>query len=523
MAEVNPHTGSHSGVHPVGDPVSASPRQLAALDLGSNSFHLIVAQEAGGRVQVVDKIKEMVRLAEGLDDDGRLSESVTERAMDCLHRFGQRLRHLHRDNVRVVGTNTLRKASDASAFIVQAEAALGYPVEIISGREEARLIYLGVSHALEDNHERRLVIDIGGGSTELILGRRFQPEIMESLDVGCVGLSKRFFKDGCVTKRSFQNAVNHVKQELEPIQEQYRSSGWDTVIGASGTILSLRDVLEDPSGVTSKDLKTVVNKVIAAGAIDKLDLPGLADERRPVFAGGLAVLTAVIGTLGIKLIQPSQGALREGLMQDLLGRVQHHDIRETTVTDLITRYHIDRAHANRVRDTALSLLAQVAVAWRLQESADKLLLGWAADLHEIGMDIAHNQYHRHGGYLLANMDMPGFSRLDQNQLASIVRAHRRKFPINGPGFDALNDKRIVRLTTLLRIAVVLHRSRVPEPLPHVGASVKNGRISLSIPKKWLVKHPLTKLDLDEESALSGCVTLAVYPRSKKGTDKGMVR
>ena len=499
---------------------SASPRQLAALDLGSNSFHLIVTQEIDGRVQVVDKIREMVRIADGLDDDDRLSETVVARAIDCLQRFGQRLSHLHRDNVRVVGTHTLRSARGAKGFIVQAEAALGHPVEIISGREEARLIYLGVSHALQDDHERRLVIDIGGGSTELILGRRFEPELMESLYVGCVGVSKRFFKDGAITKRKFQNAVNYVKQELEPIQERYRASGWDTVIGASGTILAVQDVLAETDGVTSKGVKGVVSEIIAAGAVDKLELPGLAEERRPVFAGGLAVLTAVIDTLGIKLIRPSQGALREGLLQDLLGRVQHHDTRETTVADLATRYHIDRAHAGRVRDTALSLLAQVAVSWRLQASADKLLLGWAADLHEIGMDIAHNQYHKHGGYLLANMDMPGFSRLDQIQLASLVRAHRRKFPVDEPGFDALNDRRIARLTTLLRIAVVLHRSRVPDPLPHVSASAKNGQIRLSINRKWLAKHPLTKLDLDQECELSSCITLIVNPRSKAATEKG---
>jgi exopolyphosphatase/guanosine-5'-triphosphate,3'-diphosphate pyrophosphatase len=511
MAEVIPH--------PENPPASASPRQLAALDLGSNSFHLIVAQETGGRIQVVDKIREMVRLADALDGDDDLAESVAQRAIDCLQRFGQRLRHLQHDNVRVVGTQTLRYAKNADTFIAQAEEALGHPVEIISGREEARLIYLGVSHSLQDENERRLVIDIGGGSTELILGRRFQPELMESLAVGCVGLSRRFFKDG-ITKRKFQNAVTQVKQELEPVQHQYQSAGWDTVIGASGTILSVQDVLQEPNGFTSKGVKSLVSKVIVAGAIDKIELPGLSNERRPVFAGGLAVLGAIIDTLGIKHIQTSQGALREGLLQDLLGRVQHHDIRETTVADLTSRYHVDRAHASRVRDTALSLLAQVAVPWHLQGSADRLQLGWAADLHEIGMDIAHNQYHKHGGYLIANMEMPGFSRSDQVQLASIVRAHRRKLPVNEPGFDALNDKRIARLTALLRIAVVLHRSRTPDPLPHVSISAKNAELRLTIPKKWLAKHPLTQLDLDQEAELSSAIQLTVNARSKARTDKG---
>lgn len=476
--------------------------QLAALDLGSNSFHLIVAQNTSGRLQVVDRIKEMVRLGEGLDAQQRLSAAARQRALECLERFGQRLRHLHDENVRIVGTNALRKARDARAFIAEAERRLGHRVEIISGREEARLIYLGVSHALEDNHDRRLVIDVGGGSTELILGRRFRPEIMESLYMGCVSVSSKRFKDGVLSKRAFRTAVNECLRELESVSAQYRSAGWDVAIGASGTMLALRSVLAALHGadlrhVGAAGVQGIIDRMVQAGHLDQVELPGLPPERRAVFPGGVAVVAALLESLGLRSLRVSDGALREGLLYDLLGRVHHQDIREQSVRNLMGRYHIDEAHAKRVRDTALSLLAQVAAPWALQSPEDRLLLAWAADLHEIGMDIAHSQYHKHGGYLLAHMDLPGFSRLDQSQLASLVRLHRRKFAVEDDSVST--EGRILSLAVLLRLAVVLHRSRSTIPLPHVAATGKNGQIALKLPKEWLDKHPLTKLDLEEEA------------------------
>ena len=476
--------------------------QFAALDLGSNSFHLIVAQQTNGRLQIVDRIREMVRLADGLDDSQELSAAAGRRALECLERFGQRLRHLRRENVRVVGTNALRKAHNSDAFIADAERRLGHRVEIISGREEARLIYLGVSHALEDNHDHRLVIDIGGGSTELILGRRFQPEIMESLYMGCVSVSNKCFQDGALTKQAFKTAINECRLELEGVRTQYMSAGWDVAIGASGTMLAVRNVLANLSGDGAQDIEPtgtqdIIDRMIQAGRLDRLHLPGLPQERRAVFAGGMAVVAALIRSLRLERLQVSDGALREGLLHDLLGRVHHQDIRDHSVRNLMHRYHIEAPHAKRVRDTALSLLAQVAAPWRLQSPDDRLLLGWAADLHEIGMDIAHNQYHKHGGYLLAHMDLPGFSRLDQSQLASLVRLHRRKFAAEEAAIST--EGRILSLAVLLRLAVVLHRSRSTVPLPHVAAEGRPGRIALTLPKDWLDKHPLTKLDLNEEA------------------------
>jgi exopolyphosphatase / guanosine-5'-triphosphate,3'-diphosphate pyrophosphatase len=484
--------------------IDAQPVQLAALDLGSNSFHLLVVQASGGRIQVLDKLKEMVRLAEGLDAQDDLTEPVARRALDCLERFGQRLRELPSRNVRVVGTNTLRRANNAAEFIHRAEAALGHTVEVISGREEARLIYLGVSHSLEDDYDRRLVIDIGGGSTELILGRRYKPEIMESLFMGCVGVSRTYFADGRLRNSQFQEAVNLAKQELEPIERAYTEWGWDTVIGASGTVLATQEILRamdiDQQGITPAGLERIRRAMLDMKSIDALALPGLPPERAPVYPGGLAILQAIVDTLGIERMQATTGALREGVIHDLLGRAQEQDVRESTVRDLITRYHIDEKHARRVRESAIGLLAQVAGDWQLTDPNDKLMLSWAADLHEIGMDIAHTQYHKHGGYLLQHMDMTGFSSWDQRQLAALVRAHRRKFPVAEPLFRGADSERLIRLAVILRIAVLLHRNRVSRPLPHISVRVQKNAICLRLPEDWLRRHPLTRLDLQQETA-----------------------
>lgn len=472
--------------------------QFAALDLGSNSFHLLVAHETNGRIQVVDRIREMVRLAEGLDEKNRLSDVVADRALACLQRFGQRLKGLHRGNVRAVGTNTLRRARNVQAFLEQAEDALGFPIEIINGREEARLIYLGVCHSIEDNFDRRLVVDIGGGSTELIVGRGFDAHRTESLHMGCVGLSQDFFGDGRLRSSQFKDAVAKAQQELVPVATSFLEAGWDTAIGASGTIIAVQEVLagldQDESSITLEGLKRIKKALVDAKEVDKISLPGLSSDRVAVFPGGLAILYAIFETLEITSMQATSGALREGVIHDLLGRVQHQDIRENTVRDLCERYHIDQKHGRRVRDLAIALLAQVAVDWDLTDPNHQLLLAWAAELHEIGMDIAHSQYHKHGAYLLNNMDLPGFSRSDQSQLAALVRAHRRKFPA-----DEGYTEQAMRLAVVLRLAVLFHRNRTSAPLPHVAVTAKGKQLTLELPEEWLDRHPLTRLDLDQES------------------------
>ena len=513
-------------------PAGDTDRPYAALDLGSNSFHLIVAYDHGDRLQVVDRHKETVRLAEGLTTDNSLAPTVAARALACLKRLGQRVRDLPTGNVRIVGTNTLRKARDSLDFIEAAERALGHRVEIISGREEARLIYLGVSHSLEpleDSAEARLVVDIGGGSTELILGRQFQPHLMESLYMGCVSMSTTYFPDGRLEAARFGQARNAARQELEVIEEIYRARGWDTAIGASGTLLAIHDAileLTGERGITPDGLTTLERHLVQTGHIDDIELESIDAERAPVLPGGLAIASAVVDALRVDSMAVSDGALREGLLHDLLGRVHAHDIRETTVADLMRRYHVDTGHARRVATTVAKILEQVS--WDLAENlaggspnapgvggndarssgslsgpAAARLLRWGALLHEIGMDIAHSQYHKHGGYLLDNMDLPGFSRSEQHNLSMLVRCHRRKFPI-----EELNGSpSLIALCVLLRLAVVLHRGRSEYALPAFWVvPTGDGEIRLTFPKRWLEEHPLTRLDLEQESEY-----LAVIP------------
>ena len=505
---------------------------LAALDLGSNSFHLIVAHYRnggavganGGRLQIVDRHKEMVRLAEGLSDRNELSERVADRALDCLERLGQRIRHLPRHNVRVVGTNTLRKAHNSWQFIVAAERALGHKVEIVSGREEARLIYLGVSHSLEpaDAEESRLVVDIGGGSTELILGRQFQPRVMESLYMGCVGMSSSFFRNGAITAKRFVNAENAARQELEVVQGIYRARGWDIAIGASGTFLAVHAAifeLTGAHGITCDGLATLKQHLISAGRTEAMGLQSVDVDRAPVFPGGVAIAAAVVDALGIDTMTITDGALREGLLHDLLGRLHTQDIREATVVDLQERYHMDTDHGERVARSANRLL-ELASWPALVQLAENALEGvgggsggaetslsrdsaakrlrWAAVLHEIGMDIAHSQYHKHGGYLLDNMDLPGFSHPEQHGLAALVRAHRRKFPIA----ELRVSPSLVALGIVLRLAVVLHRSRVSAPLPQIGIDIEpqHRQVVLRLSAEWLAANPLTRLDLEQEAS-----------------------
>lgn len=499
-------------------PVSSNlTESYAALDLGSNSFHLIVAQYADERLQVVDKLKESVRIAAGLDDTGRLSDEVMERALLCLERFGQRLRHLPSGNVRVVGTNTLRRAKNSKKFLERAELALGHRIDIIAGAEEARLIYLGVANALDDGTERRLVVDIGGGSTELIVGRRFEAELLDSLHMGCVSMSAAHFADGDLTKKRFDQAIAAAQQQLEPVEQPYRDADWDSAIGASGTILAVGQVAmqlpkrqrEPQDCIFLADLEEIIKLMIKAQTIDELSIPGLSSERAPVFAGGVAILTAIMRSLKVSHFKTSQGALREGLLQDLLGRVHNQDIRERTVANLMRRYHIDANHAARVRDQAIALHAQVAGNWALTDSDHQRLLGWAATLHEIGMDIAHSQYHKHGGYLLQHMEMPGFANQDQRSLALLVRTHRRKFPKDE--FDESSDADLVlmRLAVLLRLAAVLHRGRTGAVLPHIGLQAKDQQVTVTLPGEWLENHPLTQLDLEQEAGYLETMGLAL--------------
>lgn len=481
----------------------SAPELLAAVDLGSNSFHMVVARYSHGQLIVIDRLRENVRLGSGLGADGRLDREVAARALACLERFGQRLRDMHADKIRVVGTNALRRAHRKQSFLEKARAALGAPIEIVSGMEEARLIYSGVAHTMPRGSGRRLVVDIGGGSTELIIGEDLAPLKLESTELGCVSLSERFFANGKLSAKRFARARVAARRELEPIEDAYRSVGWVQTVGSSGSVKAIGDAVRelDPlaTAITPAGIEAVIAAMLRVEHTRDIPLTSLNDERRLVFAGGLAILAEVFEVLGIDRMDVSDGAMRDGLLYDLVGRLTHEDARERTVRAMQGRYHVDLAQAERVERTALGFLQQVAEIWQLDDPLAQQLLCWAARLHEIGLDVSHSRYHQHGAYLLEHADMPGFPREEQRLLSRLVGGHRRKLSIDG--LDKLLppwDRRIVPLIVLLRIAVLLHRGRGRAPLPDVTLLARGRTLELRFPVRWLREHPLTVADLSQE-------------------------
>ena len=480
-----------------------APEVLAAVDLGSNTFHMVVARHVDGHLVIIDRLREMVRLAEGVDEQGRLDKAVAARALACLQRFGQRLADMHADSVRVVGTNALRRARRKQAFLERAREAIGHPIEIVAGREEARLIYSGVAHTSPLDSGRRLVVDIGGGSTELIIGQGLEPLELESIDLGCVSLSEAYFRDGKLSAKRFERARIAARQGLEPVQQVFRARGWDTAAGSSGTVRAIQEALRemDPqcTAITLPALEQCIELLARAGAARAIPLLTVTDDRRQAFAGGLVILTEVFAQLGIRQMRVADGAMREGLLYDMMGRYTAEDARERTVRSMQQRYHVDLQQAARVEQTALGFLAQVRDEWQLQDPLAELALSWAARLHEIGLDVAHSGYHRHGAYLLENGDMPGFAREEQLLLARVVGAHRRKLVLEGvedliPPWDQL----AVRLMMLLRLAVLLHRDRSGLPLPGITLQPKGRVLELQFKLRSLRDHPLTSADLQQE-------------------------
>lgn len=479
------------------------PDVLAAVDLGSNSFHMVVARHSHGQLVILDRLREMVRLAAGLGDNGRLDDAATDRALRCLERFGQRLRAMRADSVRVVGTNTFRRARRKRWFLEHARAALGHPIEIISGLEEARLIYSGVVHTSPMSPDKRLVIDIGGGSTEVVIGESFNPLLLESLSVGCVDLSAVCFDDGRISEKRFERARTAVRLELEPIHEAYLKLGWLQCFGSSGTVRVIDEVLRrlhpDAPYITLDHLRALADRVIAAGHVDELDLPDVDAERAPVFPAGLAILLEIVENFAIDRVRVAEGAMREGLLYDLMGRFTDEDARVRSVRAMELRYHVDGPQADRVEATAVALLEQVESEWGLEEPLAELVLRWAARLHETGLGIAHSKYQRHSAYLLQHADMPGFPREEQLLLSAMVGGHRRQL-----SFESLEDllspwdRHAEFLIVLLRLAVLLHRGRSPQPLPEVRLNVKGRAINLELPQGWMKEHPLTLEDLEQE-------------------------
>jgi exopolyphosphatase/guanosine-5'-triphosphate,3'-diphosphate pyrophosphatase len=495
------------------DVVEASSRVVAAVDLGSNSFHIIVSRLENGALRVIDQLREPVRLAEGLDERNELSLDAQRRALDALQRFGQRLRELDSWNVRAVGTNTFRAADNTIGFLAQAEQALGHPIDIISGIEEARLIYLGVAHSLSNDGNRRLVVDIGGGSTELIVGQDLEALDMNSFYMGCVTMSQRFFPGGTITAKAMSKAETAAKQELEPVETSYRSARWSSAIGASGTIKAAAAIAhacgwgDDPGKISWSALKKLRKALIDAGNSEALDLKGLSASRKPVLPGGVSILRAVFSILDIDTMQVASGALREGLLYDLVGRIYHQDVRERSVHALAVRCTVDQKQAQRVRDTALRLLRTVGEGWNLQDEEMGQMLAWAAQLHECGMMVAYNQYHKHGAYIISNANLAGFSQQEKQLLAMLVRAHRRKFPLaEVKALPGRWHQPAIRLAILLRIAVTLNRGRADMSLPSIHVTAGKNAIALNIPHDWLDQHPLTRVDLKSEATYLSAIS-----------------
>jgi exopolyphosphatase/guanosine-5'-triphosphate,3'-diphosphate pyrophosphatase len=479
------------------------PDVLAAVDLGSNSFHMVVARHSHGQLVIVDRLREMVRLAAGLDEQDRLSRDSVTRAIRALERFGERLRDMNAGSVRVVGTNTLRKAKRKGAFLERAREALGHPIEIISGVEEARLIYLGVANTTPSEPGHRLVVDIGGGSTELIIGEGLAAKRLESLYMGCVSLSVEHFPDGVITEKRMKRARTAAQLELQPVVARFRRSEWDSAFGASGTLRAASDIMlargSADGVITRKGVELMVEECLEAGDVSRLKLPGLTPDRQEIFPAGLAILIEIFDRLDIEGIRVADGALREGLLYDLLGRLTDEDARARSVRAMEGRYQIDTAQAERVESTVLGFLRQVRETWGLEQPLAELALRWAARLHEVGLDISHSHYHHHGAYLLQHADLPGFPREEQHLLAAIIGGHRRKLSLETiqeliPPWHLKAGSLIV----LLRLAVLVHRGRSPVALPDINLHAKGRTLEVVFPKGWLAEHPLTAADLEQE-------------------------
>lgn len=471
---------------------------FAAVDLGSNSFRLQVARVENDQLYMLDGLREPVRLAAGLTADKRLDKPAQTRALACLERFGERLRGLSPETVRAVGTNSLRVAKNASEFLQQAEAALGFPIEVIAGREEARLIYLGVAQGLPKDEGRRFVMDIGGGSTEFIIGQGLEPLKMESLYMGCVSYSLRYFPEGRIVKSNLKQAELAARNELQTIKAEFTSPRWERALGSSGSARVLCDVLEmngySAGGITREGLERLRERMLNAGDVRRLELEGLRSDRIPVFPGGFSIMYAAFCELEIDQMQPAQGALREGVLYDLLGRFHHKDMRDVTALQFMRRYHVDTRQAERVAKLADALAQQFLGGEGREESLR--LLNWAADLHEIGISVAHSGYHKHTSYILANADMPGFSRKEQARLSVLALVHRGGLE---KARSLLKTEEDLALAMALRLAALFYRNRSDIALPAVEARSSGAKFSLALTPGWLAQNPLTDTALQDEA------------------------
>ena len=494
-------------------------RYFAAVDLGSNSFHLIVARYSHGQLLVVDRLREMVQLRMGLDKKRRLTSEVRERALACLLRFGERLRDIPASQLRVVGTNTLRELKDKGEFIAAAEEALGHSIDIISGIEEARLVYLGALTSMPLEDMRSLVVDIGGGSTEVIVWHGSRPLALESLEMGCVSFSKKYFPDGRISRWRFRRARLAARLELRAIASRMSHHAWSDAIGTSGTARAIAGILQelDPAAqcISRAGMRDFLDHCVRSGHVNELGFLTLSPERASVLPGGLAILIEVFKQFDIETMSVAEGSLREGMLYDLIGRYADEDARLASVRAMSARYHVDESQADRVAQTALHLYDQIADQAGFDGYDYRKLLEWAARLYEVGLDIAHSRYHMHGSYLLQHSDMPGFTRREQLILGVLVGQHRRKIREDKiKELPKANRNDVLWLIIVLRLAVLLNRSRISDPVPPVAIRLKDYTLLFTYPQGWLRANPLSRADLSEERRyLQDFVDLRVKAKS----------
>ena len=472
---------------------------LGAVDLGSNSFRVEIGQVHGDRITTQSYWKETIRLAGGFDEAGALTPEAQARALGALSRFRERLGNLPPERERAVGTQAMRAATNSAEFLKKAEAALGYRIDILSGHEEARLVFKGCARTLPPSEKRRLIVDIGGASTELIIGEGLEAERCESFRIGCVNTSIRFFQDGRITAKSIERAVLACQAELEESITRFGAGNYEEAFGSAGTFGAMSDIARasgwSDGTVTLEHLERIRKQLLEAKDVKNIRFDGLKEDRKEVIAGGLAVLLAVYKTLGIETMRPASGALRVGLLYDLLGRVSDKDTRDITVESMMSAAQIDREQAVRVAD----ITEKLYTALRPSASPDDLkYVRWGALLHEVGMNISSSRYHRHSWYVVSNADMPGFGRQDQDIMATFVLSQRGNLKKIE---DALDTIITCEAAFALRLAVIFAHARRPVELPVMTFIRKGPReLVVKLDGVWLNAHPLTDVLLKDESA-----------------------
>ncbi|WP_019274136.1 exopolyphosphatase [Vibrio coralliilyticus] len=479
-------------------------RDVAAIDLGSNSFHMVVARVVDQDLQLVSRHKQRVRLAAGLDAQKNLDNASIERGLECLAMFAERLQGFEECNVRIAATHTLRQANNAHIFLQRAREVLPFPIEIIPGVEEARLIYLGVAHTQPES-DSKLVVDIGGGSTEMIIGKGFDPELINSKQMGCVSYTKLYFANGKLSRKNFAKAILAAEQRLESIAHRYCKKGWEIAFGSSGTIKAIREVLigmgYDDGIITAKRLDKLVEKLCEWPTIEDIDLSGLTPDRKPVFAAGVAILMAIFKDLKIGEMHFSEGALREGLLFEMEDGFKRSDIRMRTTENLASKHLVDLDHAARIKHQAQSFLQQVHQDLGIKKSSELFdLLDWSALLHEVGLSISLQAFHRHSAYILRHTYMPGFNREQQTVLAMLVRFQRKALKLHEmEEFTLFKKKHIIGVIRILRLAILLNGQRNEDALPKLMLSIDGETWTLSSENdEWLEHNKLLHADLMTE-------------------------